>query len=90
MSTTFSPCVSSSSWRNRPREPAPAEPIPQEQLDQDMRRLFGTGDFEHVNYRFLEEPGKRILSVDAIEKKTYGPNYLRFGLGLSSDLTPSP
>ncbi len=49
-----------------------------------MRRLFGTGDFEHVNYRFLEEPGKRVLSVDAIEK-SYDPNYLRFGLGLSTD-----
>lgn len=53
-----------------------------------MRRLFGTGDFEHVNYRFLEEPGKRILSVDQVIEKSYGPNDLRFGLGLSSDLTP--
>ncbi|WP_369804684.1 patatin-like phospholipase family protein [Cupriavidus sp. YR651] len=65
-------------------ETKPHTPISQETLDRDMRRLFGTGDFEHVNYRFLEEPGKRILSVDAIEK-SYGPGYLRFGLGLSSD-----
>lgn len=65
-------------------ETKPGQPITQETLDRDMRRLFGTGDFEHVNYRFLEEPGKRVLGVDAIEK-TYGPNYLRFGLGLSSD-----
>ena len=65
-------------------ETKPGEPITQATLDRDMRRLFGTGDFEHVNYRFLEEPGKRVLGVDAIEK-TYGPDYLRFGLGLSSD-----
>ncbi|WP_253700162.1 patatin-like phospholipase family protein [Cupriavidus pauculus] len=65
-------------------ETRPGEPITQATLDRDMRRLFGTGDFEHVNYRFLEEPGKRVLGVDAIEK-TYGPDYLRFGLGLSSD-----
>ncbi len=65
-------------------ETKPGEPITQATLDRDMRRLFGTGDFEHVNYRFLEEPGKRVLGVDAVEK-TYGPNYLRFGLGLSSD-----
>ncbi|CAG9182251.1 patatin-like phospholipase family protein [Cupriavidus pampae] len=65
-------------------ETKPNAPISQEALDRDLRRVFGTGDFEHVNYRFLEEPGKRILSVDAIEK-SYGPNYLRFGLGLSSD-----
>lgn len=49
-----------------------------------MSRLFGTGDFEYVNYRILEEPGKRILSVDTIEK-SYGPNSLRFGLGLTTD-----
>lgn len=65
-------------------ETKPGAPISQETLDQDMRRLFGTGDFEHVNYRFLEEPGNRILAVSAIEK-SYGPGYLRFGLGLSSD-----
>ncbi len=49
-----------------------------------MRRIYGTGDFEHVNYRFLEEPGRRVLAVDAVEK-SWGPDYLRFGLGLSSD-----
>lgn len=64
----------------------PGAPIDQDTLDSDMRRLYGTGDFEHVNYRFLEEPGKRILAVDAVEK-TWGPDYLRFGLGLSSDFS---
>ena len=60
------------------------EPVDQKVLDRDMRRVFGTGDFEHVGYSFLEEPGKRILAVDAVEK-SWGPNYLRMGLGLSSD-----
>jgi NTE family protein len=60
------------------------QPIDQQVLDRDMRRIFGTDNFEHVNYRFLEEPGKRVLAVDAIEK-SWGPDYLRFGLGLSSD-----
>jgi len=49
-----------------------------------LARLYGTGDFEHVNYRLLEEPGKHILAVDAVEK-SWGPNYLRLGLGLSTD-----
>lgn len=62
------------------------KPIDQKTLDNDMRRIYGTGDFEHVNYRFLEEPGRRVLAVDAIEK-SWGPDYLRFGLGLSSDFT---
>ncbi|MBK7768531.1 MAG: patatin-like phospholipase family protein [Sulfuritalea sp.] len=62
----------------------PGEPIDQKKLDMDMRRIYGTGDFEHVNYRYFDEPGKRILVVDAVEK-SWGPDSLRFGLGLSSD-----
>ena len=62
-------------------ETKPGQPLDPEMLDRDMRRLFGTGDFEHVNYRVIEEPGRRVLNVDAVEK-SWGPNYLRFGLGL--------
>ena len=60
------------------------EPIDPDTLDRDLRRVFGTGDFEHVNYRILEEGGRRVLEIDAAEK-SWGPNYLRFGLGLASD-----
>ena len=62
------------------------QPIDQEVLDQDLLRLYGTGDFEHVNYRYLEEPARRVLAVDAVEK-SWGPDYLRFGLGLSTDFS---
>jgi NTE family protein len=62
------------------------EPIDQSKLDADMRRLYGTGDFEHVNYRYVEESGQRVLVVEAVEK-TWGPDYLRFGLSLSSDMS---
>ena len=65
-------------------ETKPGEPLDQDTIDRDMRRLFGTGDFEHVNYRIIEEAGRRVLDIDAIEK-SWGPNYLRFGLGLGSD-----
>jgi NTE family protein len=60
------------------------QPIDQKALDGDMRRIYGTGDFEHVNYRYIEEQDKRVLVVDAVEK-SWGPDYLHFGLGLSSD-----
>jgi NTE family protein len=60
------------------------EPIDQDVLDRDIRRLYGTGDFEHVGYRFLDEAGKRVLAIEAVEK-SWGPNYLRLGLGLASD-----
>ena len=62
------------------------EPIDQATLDADLRRLYGTGDFEHVNYRLIEEPSRRVLAVDAVEK-SWGPNYVRLGLGLSSDFS---
>jgi len=62
------------------------KPIDQQALDRDMRRLYGTGHFEHVNYRILEEPSRRVLAVDAVEK-SWGPDYLRFGLGLSTDFS---
>ena len=48
------------------------QPIDQHVLDGDMRRIYGTDNFEHVNYRFVEEPSKRVLAVDAIEK-SWGP-----------------
>lgn len=59
-------------------------PLDQDTLDRDLRRLFGTGDFEHVDYRILDEAGRRVLEIDAAEK-SWGPNYVRFGLGLGSD-----
>jgi NTE family protein len=62
------------------------KPLDQDTLDADMRRLYGTGDFERVNYRLVEEQSRQILAVDAVEK-TWGPNYLRFGIGLSSDFS---
>jgi len=55
-----------------------------EVLDRDMRRLFGTGDFEHVDYRIVQEGDQRILDIDAVEK-AWGPGYLRFGMGFSYD-----
>lgn len=67
-------------------ETQPGQTIDQPTLDRDMRRLYGTGYFEHVNYRLIDEPGKRVLAVDAVEK-SWGPDYIRFGLGLSSDFS---
>ena len=53
-------------------------------LDLDMRRIYGRGDFEHVQYQLIDEPEHRILAVQAVEK-SWGPTYVRFGLSLSSD-----
>ena len=60
------------------------KPLDTKVIDGDMRRIYGRGDFEHVGYHLIEESDKRILVVDAVEK-SWGPDYLRFGLALSSD-----
>jgi NTE family protein len=65
-------------------ETQPGVPVQTEVLDRDMRRLFGTGDFEHVDYRIVQEGDQRILEIDAAEK-AWGPGYLRFGMGFSYD-----
>jgi NTE family protein len=63
----------------------PGEPLDQEQVDLDMRRVFGTGDFESVRPDVQEIDGQQVLVVNVTEK-SWGPNYLRLGLQLSSDL----
>lgn len=62
----------------------PGEPIAPETLDNDIRRLYGRGDFEHIDYRLADQEGQRTLTVDVIEK-SWGPDYLRFGLALVAD-----
>ena len=65
-------------------ETRPGQPIDQGTLDADLRRLQGTGDFEHVAYRVEGNEGARVLTIAAPEK-TIGPDYLRFGMGLATD-----
>ena len=60
------------------------EPLDVSTLDLDMRRIYGREDFEHVSYRLIDGPDRRILAVDAVEK-SWGPTYVRFGLSLYSD-----
>ena len=60
------------------------EPLDIDTLNTDMRRIYGRGDFEHVSYRLMDTPDKRVLAVQAVER-AWGPDYVRFGLSLSSD-----
>jgi NTE family protein len=53
-------------------------------LDRDLRRIYGLGDFEHIDYQLIEQAGRQVVSITALEK-SWGPDYLRFGLGLQSD-----
>jgi NTE family protein len=56
-------------------------------VDEDVKRVYARGDFERVSYSLSDDPAQgRVLTADVVEK-SWGPNYLRFGLGLSSDLS---
>ncbi len=64
----------------------PGEPIDSDTLAADMRRLYGRGDFEGIDYRIVNDNGSRTLLIEPREK-SWGPDYLRFGVGLNADFT---
>ena len=63
----------------------PGEPLSEEKIGRDLRRIYGRGDFESIGYHLAGEAGPRALVIEPKEK-SWGPDYLRFGLGLASDL----
>ena len=63
----------------------PGEALDIGKLHKDISRLYGRGDFERIDYRLVEEGGKRGLVLD-VDEKSWGPNYFRFGLALETDL----
>lgn len=56
------------------------QPLDVPQLDEDLKRLYGLGYHETVNYNLLPAENGTVLEVRALEK-SWGPNYLSFGLG---------
>jgi NTE family protein len=65
-------------------ETKPGEQLSEEKLGNDLRRVFGRDDFETIGYRIGGDTGPRALIIEPREK-SWGPDYLRFGLGLASD-----
>jgi NTE family protein len=55
--------------------------------ERDMRRLFGRGDFEHVSYALDTLPDGRHQMTTTVNEKSWGPQYLRLGLGVSTDFS---
>ncbi len=60
------------------------EPLDRARLEADITAIYGLDLFEIVSYRLEEEDGRTGVIVEARER-TWGPNYLQFGLALSSD-----
>ena len=66
-------------------ESQPDEPLSEEKIGADLRRIFGTRDYESIDYRIVGgELGPRALVIQPKEK-AWGSDYLRFGLALASD-----
>ncbi len=64
----------------------PGEPLSEEKIGADLRRIYGHGDFESVDYRIAQEPGRRVMMIEPKEK-SWGPDYLRFGAGIATDFS---
>ncbi len=67
-------------------ESKPGEPLSEEKVSADLRRIYGRGDFESISYRLHGDAGPRAMVIEPREK-SWGPDYLRFGLGLASDFS---
>ena len=66
-------------------ESKPGEPLSEEKIGSDLRRIFGTRDYESIDYRIVGgDLGPRAMVITPKEK-AWGSDYLRFGLGLASD-----
>lgn len=59
------------------------EPLDEKRVVTDAQRIFSAGDFEQVDYRTTESNDERVLEFVPVEK-AWGPDYLRFDLGLMS------
>ena len=53
-------------------------------LHRRLEQVYGEGDFERMDYRLLDRHGTRTVVVRG-EEKSWGPNYVKFGLGLAAD-----
>jgi NTE family protein len=60
------------------------QPLDMAMLDAEIERIYGRGDFQNINYHLDRSGDKNRLIVNATEKP-WGPGYLRFGLGVSTD-----
>jgi NTE family protein len=63
----------------------PDQPFSMPVLESDLAKLYGRGEFEQIDYQLVRVGSQRGLIVNVAEK-SWGPNFLRFGLSLSSDL----
>ena len=70
------------------KQMAEGDPVGLRSIFLDLRRLYGLGDFETVDFRF-DNRGDDMGVVIAMREKPWGPNYMHFGLEINTDLAGS-
>lgn len=60
------------------------QPLDVDQLESDIANIYGFDTFETVTYDVSDDIDGTALTVRATEK-SWGPNYLRFGINLEDD-----
>ncbi len=71
--------LSSDFIRSRIRQKA-GEPLDVEVLEQDLKRIYGLGYYETVSYSLAPAPSGGADLTIQVQRKSWGPNYLSFGL----------
>ncbi len=64
------------------------DPIDAARLAQNANRLYGLQLYEHVGYQLVEEDGGTGVEYRATAK-SWGPNFLQFGMALEDDIEGS-
>ena len=57
-----------------------------ENIDKEMTRIYGRGDFSYVGYSIVPDEKDATVVIKA-DSKPWGPGYLKFGLGAATDFS---
>ena len=60
------------------------KPLDTKSLDDAISRLYGSNEYERIDYHLVEDDGRTGLAIN-VREKSMGPNFIRFGLNYTSD-----
>ena len=64
--------------------PVLGQPLDPEEMDERLSHFYGSDNFEALDYRLVRDGALTGIEVSA-RQKSWGPNFLRFGLELQND-----
>lgn len=68
--------------------PAVGKPLNPTAMERRVSQLYGDGNFESLDYKVVRDGDHSGVEISA-RRKSWGPNYLRFGLELQDDFEGS-